>query len=63
MVDQRLDGFDKQFESVAETFVELRKYIEFGYTSLENTMNGRFERLERKIDLVIVARRRPKRRR
>ena len=62
-VDKRLDGVDKQFGAVTETFVELRKYLEFSYSSLEQTMNSRFDRLERKLDKVIVARPRPRRRR
>jgi hypothetical protein len=41
---------------VTETFVALRKYVEFRHSSLEETMNGRFDRLEHKLNKVIVAR-------
>jgi hypothetical protein len=62
-IDKRLDGVDKQFGAVTETFVALRTYVEFSYTSLEETMTGRFDRLERKLDKAIIARPRPRRRR
>ena len=62
-IDKRFDNVDKQFGVLTETLAELRKYLEFRHSSLEETLNGRFDRFERKLDQAIVARRRPGRRR
>ena len=64
IIERKLDALslsvDQRFDEVRDQFVELRQYIEFGYARLEQTMgarfeqvDGRFNRLERKIDAVI----------
>ena len=65
-VDQRFEQLDKRIEegfaAVDEHFAEQRAYTEFGYARLEKTMNLRFDRLERKLDRVLVVRSKSRRR-
>ena len=63
-VEQKLDALsapvDKRFDTVDEAFVEQRRYTEFAFDRLQNEMksgfarmDGRFDRLERKLDQFI----------
>jgi chromosome segregation ATPase len=65
-VDKRFEQVDKRLEdgftAVAEQFTEQRAYTEFAYGRLEKEMTGRFDRLERKLDQVLAAPPRPRRR-
>jgi uncharacterized protein (DUF2236 family) len=69
---------DRRFGEVTQHFVELREYIEFGLTqldqkmrtmldqkttALDQKMTTRFDRLERKVDQLIEAQVRSRRRR
>jgi hypothetical protein len=67
-VERRFERIDKRIEDgfaeVAGRFAEQRAYTEPGYDRIENTMNGRSSRLERKLDQVLAlltALRHPKR--
>ncbi len=45
---------DKRFDEVSEAFVEQRKYTEFAFEQFRTEMNGGFNRLDRKLDRVLV---------
>ena len=56
-VDKRFDKLEKRvedgFAAADEHFAEQRAYTEFAFTRLEQTMNARFDRVERKLDQFI----------
>jgi hypothetical protein len=53
-IEQKLDAVDKRFDEVTAAFIEQRQYIEFAFDQLRHETLGRFDRLERKIDQMIM---------
>ena len=57
-VERQVERIDKRIEDgfagVADGFAEQRAYSEPGYDRIENAMNGRSSRLERKLDQVLA---------
>ena len=52
-VDERLADHDVHFVEIKEHFTELRAYIDLGLAGLRQEMSSGFQRLERKIDLIL----------
>ena len=53
-IEQKLDAVDKRFDEVTAAFIEQRQFIEFAFDQLRDATLGRFDRLERKIDQIIM---------